>query len=121
MESCDESLLPLVIHLDQLCICLKRCNGHSIAVAVIAVVVNVTTEFLNLQVIEALVHQQVDADHFVELVHAQTSNCLENAEENGTENDAPCNDDDAAEALGLYHREAACIDQAKIFVKDADR
>jgi len=62
-------------------------------------------------------HKQVNADHLVELVYTQPADSFENTEEYCTENDAPSDNHDAAEALCLDHRKAACVYKAEVVVK----
>ena len=80
--------------------------------------VDVSRQLLNLQVVEALMHEQVNSDNFVKLIHAQTPDSFENAEEDCAENGGPGNDDEAAESLHFKLLETTCVDQAKVFVED---
>ena len=50
-----------------------------------ALLVNLTTQLLDLQIVEGLMHQQVDSDDLVELIDTQATNGFENTEENRTE------------------------------------
>eukprot|EP00353_Schmidingerella_taraikaensis_P011512 CAMPEP_0185570898 /NCGR_PEP_ID=MMETSP0434-20130131/3031_1 /TAXON_ID=626734 ORGANISM="Favella taraikaensis, Strain Fe Narragansett Bay" /NCGR_SAMPLE_ID=MMETSP0434 /ASSEMBLY_ACC=CAM_ASM_000379 /LENGTH=124 /DNA_ID=CAMNT_0028186119 /DNA_START=330 /DNA_END=704 /DNA_ORIENTATION=+ len=65
-------------------------------------------------------HEQVNADHFVELVDAQASNSLENSKENRAEDRAPRDNHQAAQGLSLNHRKTASVDQAEVFVENSD-
>ena len=104
LQSADEGLLPVVLHLDQLGVGLERRDGDwAGAEASLAVYITTAIELLYLQIVEALMHQEVNADHLVELIDSKPSNSLENAEENCAENDAPEHYDDASEALSLNH------------------
>ena len=65
-------------------------------------------------------HQKIDAYDLVELVDAQSTNCLENTEENCTKYDAPRHYDNAAEALCLYHGETTSIYQSQVLVENSN-
>ena len=54
-------------------------------VPVLIRLVHISRQFLNLQIVETLVHQKVDSNYFVELVHSETTNCFEDAEEDCAE------------------------------------
>ena len=62
----------------------------------VALLIYVARQLLNLQVVEALMHQQVDADHLVELVDAKAADRLEDPEEDRAEDGAPSDDNKAA-------------------------
>ena len=81
--------------------------------------VDFSGELLDFEVVEALVHQQVDTDHLVELADSETANGFENAEEDHAEDACPGNNDDAAEGLDFKHGETSCVDQAEVFVEDS--
>ena len=55
--------------------------------------VDVATELLNFKVIEALMHEEIDTDDFVELIDSQATDRLEDAEENRAEDRRPGHDD----------------------------
>ena len=71
---------------------------------------DVTAKFLDLQVVEALMHQKVNSDYFVELVDSQSANRLEYPEEDHTKDARPGNYDERAEALYLEHVKATSVD-----------
>ena len=97
LQACNERLFALVLHLDELGVGLEGGDGDGVAqVVVVALLIYVARQLLNLQVVEALVHQQVDADHLVELVDAQAADRLEDPEEDRAEDGAPSDNDKAA-------------------------
>ena len=53
-------------------------------------------------------HQQVDANHFVDVRHSQSSNTLQNLEENPTEEDGPHYENRAAKQLDFKLFKATC-------------
>ncbi len=85
-----------------------------------ALLVNIARQLLNLEVIETLMHEQVDADNFIELVDSQAPNSLKNSEENDREDGAPGYDAEATQELSFNHLETTCVDKSEVFVKDAD-
>ena len=63
--------------------------------------VDVSRQFLNLQVIETLVHKKIDADDFVELIYPQAADSFENTEEYRAEDGGPGDYHKAAQGLHL--------------------
>lgn len=82
--------------------------------------VDVTGEFLDLEVVEALMHEQVNTDDFVELIDAEPADCLENTEEYCAEDARPGNNDDTADSLDFEHVKTTRVDQTQVLVEDAD-
>ena len=70
---------------------------------------DVAAKFLDLEVVEALMHQKVNSDYFVELVDSQSANCLEYPEEDHAKDARPGNYDQRAEALYLEHVKATSV------------
>ena len=86
-------LLPLVLHLAKLRIGLILANLHivfsEVLIAARLLLVDIAGELLDLEVVEALVHQEVDSDHLVELVDTQSANRFEDPEEDHAEDARP--------------------------------
>ena len=86
----NECLFALVLHLDQLRVRLEGRYKHGISKVVMAtLLVDLSRQLLDLQIVEALMHEQINAAHFVELVDTQTANRFEDPEEDHAEDDRP--------------------------------
>ena len=86
-------LLALVLHLLKLSIGLILANLHcgifEVLVAARVLLEIVAGELLDLKVVEALMHQEVDSDNLVELVDTQPANSFEDPEEDHAEDARP--------------------------------
>ena len=65
----------------------------SLAMGPMASLIDVSGQLLNLQVIEALMHQEIDANDLVKLVYSETPDRFKDAEEDCAEDGRPGDND----------------------------
>lgn len=88
--------------------------------ALYVVLVLVCEVFLDRQVMDAGMHEQVDADYLVEGFHSESIDTLENREEEVAEDHRPDCTDGSSKDLYFELSEAAAVDVAQIQVEDAN-
>jgi hypothetical protein len=85
-----------------------------------ALLINVSWKLLNLEVVEALVHKQVDTDYLIELIDSKTTNRLKDPKEDHWKDWAPGNDTETTQELSFNHLETSRVYQTQVFVKNAN-
>jgi len=84
------------------------------------VLVLVCEVFLDRQVMDAGMHQQVDTDDLVESFHSESIDALQNREEEVAEDHSPDCTDGGSDYLYFELSEAATIDVPEVLVEDAN-